>query len=332
MAENPLLSNLVAAWGGDESAIPEHEVEPFPDETRSPLVNDLIRLARRYVSGMSAPLDFVWGMQSTINNLRVCLFEHREMLPLLRLTPEQSQLAHEAEVALYSLLEALGEMVASFTMEDLPLVEIGIDLCKKSTATLEVWYDELAVLQRAEFGMVCAQCGHYAQPSATECPICRHELPGLEEEYDPEQDWAVSPGPYTALFEKLLESVEAAGQEPDGPARRASQLLDKLNMLKASVVTLTGLDPAILEHCPAVIERVEDLLHAIESTRVALLGIQAFPAQRDLGALDAAWYHLVDALPLLNSSGFEARHALIGLLDYLNSDAYQEDYEEAVDA
>ena len=329
MAEKEHLSNLVFAWGGDESAIPESEVEAFPDETRSPLLNELIRIARKYVAGVSGAQDFVWSMQKTMPALRMCLFHHKEMVHHLDLDEDQADLAQEADKALFRLLEALGEMVASFTKEDLPRVEDGIEYCKQSAEVLEAWHAELAILERREYGTVCNACGHYAQPLQSSCLFCHSDLVPPDEAYEPEKDWVVTPNPYFKLYQGLLATITQAAP-PEPWLVLVDHLAAGFSSLKKSVGAYS-LEDDVTELKPELTDQLFELLKAIDVSQVSLRVFQKFPVHQDLGAVDEAWYRLLNAVPVLHHHAFSCRHDLVEQLEYVSSEEFAELLEAKVE-
>ena len=326
MGEDAHLRNLVEAWGGDESALPEHEVEPFPDETRSPLLNDLIRLARYYITGRKGAPEFLWGMQKAMPALRLCLYDQKEMLPQLNLTPQQAALAKAADAALNCILEALAQMVASFTKEDLPRVEAGIELCKKSAVTLEEWHAELATLERREFGTVCDECGHFALPMQLECHACKNQLMPLDQPYPVELDWIVTPNPYSKIFEGLLATITQQAP-PDRWLALVQHIRDGFATLKRSIVQVS-LQDDLADLRPELAEQLFELLRAMDVSQLSLRVLQDFPVKSDLRAVDEAWFRLINEIPQLSRSAIDCRNALDELGEYLSSDEYLQQLEE----
>jgi hypothetical protein len=161
MADNPYLQSIVSAWGeeGQELDIPDIETEPFPDETLSPGMSTFIRTARRYVAGMADGHEFVDAIQETANDLARYMQLHQQLTPQLQLSFPQQMLAQLVQQALLSFSEGLSEMVASFSQEDLPKVEEGIERCKQSIIVLEAWWLEVAGLVDQEQPWVCPTTG-----------------------------------------------------------------------------------------------------------------------------------------------------------------------------
>ena len=89
MADNPLLHSLVEAWGGDETILPDHQADPFPDETNSFAISEFIRLARRYMAGVVTDHEFVDGIQIILLRLREAMETHRANYVLLALDGDQ---------------------------------------------------------------------------------------------------------------------------------------------------------------------------------------------------------------------------------------------------
>lgn len=314
MADNPLLSNLVAAWGGDESLIPDREEELFPDETQSSRFSEFIRDARNYLIAKTDAREFVELLAGMTRDLRECLESHDRDLAYLQLSPFQTDLARAARGAYFQFLEALSEMVASFTMSDLPRVESGIELCKKSAIVLERWAVELRILHRKEQGIVCGVCGNYCQPGFENCPFCNAELPSLSDPYKMEDDWVTVPDLINQVYQGML-AVQKGQVQPGWLELIDGLCLDAEDFCQLLQEWLDW-DDKIYDLQDDLEDEVTDLLEAGQTFLRSLKQIREFPQQKDPKLVDGAWYHLLDSIVILQFLGRECRRSLWGLQRY----------------
>jgi hypothetical protein len=318
MADNPMLSNLMAAWGGDDSYIPERDTDIFPDETQCSRFSDFIRDARSYLLAKTDAKNFVGSISKMTEDLKGCLFAHRENLGYLRMTPFQMELAEQAEQAYFQFLDSLSEMVASFTQQDLPRVERGIELCKRAAIVLERWALELRALHRQEHGVVCGDCGNFCQPGFVNCPFCEAELPSLTEIYEPEHDWVQVPAVYSAIYDGMLQVQK--GQVPIGWRQMVENLRLDVDDLYQLLLEWKDWPPRVFQLQDAVEGEIDHLIESCKTSLSSLIKIQQFPEHGDPRLVDEAWYQLLDSLVIFQLIGKECRRSLWGLLRFFQNE------------
>jgi hypothetical protein len=319
MADNPFLASLVAAWGGDENAIPDIETEPFPDETLSPGMSDFIRNARRYLAAMADDHDFVDSIQVTANRLRDYLVLHRELLGTLTLTFPQQALAHLSTQALITFSEGLSDMLSCFSRGELPNVESGIERCKQAIIVLEAWWIELSRVVRQQADRVCAHCGEVNAPELGTCGGCGAALPPLDDTFHPRQEYLWLPDFWIDLYKATramvagkLPAAEWAGQVED----LRVQILD----VQAQLHELTGWQDVGDE----LRTEYESVYRGLAELRGALEQMQRFPGAGKLPELEQGWFRLVCALRSLAEPCAALRQELLTVLEQLEAESPSE--------
>jgi len=319
MADNPYLSSLVEAWGGDDSAIPDIETDPFPDETLSPGMSEFIRIARRYVAGVVDDHGFVDSIQDIADRLSTYLTLHRQLLGSLPLNFPQQALGHLSTQALLAFSEGLSDMVACFSQGDLPRVEQGIERCKQAIIVLEAWWIELCRVVRYETSRVCSECGHVNAPEDLECQSCEQALLAVSDEFQPDQEYLSVASMWADLYRCTQQMV--AGTYP------VHEWSARLEAMRVEVVELQGRLrelPSWEEHeqwlpCDLV-EGYEGVFHGLQQLRQALEDLQMYPQDRDLSRLNQGWFRLMGALGLLGRPCGELRYELLTLLEDMEAD------------
>ena len=319
MADNPYLSSLVEAWGGDESAIPDIETDPFPDETLSPGMSEFIRVARRYVAGVVDDHGFVDSIQDIADRLSVYLSLHRQLLNSLPLTFPQQALGHLSTQALVTFSEGLSDMVACFSQGDLPRVDLGIDRCKQAIIILEAWWIELCRVVRHETSRVCLECGSVSPPSERECGHCQHPLDLVADEFQPDQEFIPVADSWVELYrttQSMLAGTLSSSEWSSG--------LEELRVEVVEIQSRLREIPAWEEHeqwlARDLVEGYEGVCHGLGILRASLEQMQRYPQERSVDALNQAWFHLTSALALLGRPCDDLRYELLTLLEDMEAD------------
>lgn len=316
MAENPYLASLVAAWGGDETVIPEIETEPFPDETLSPGMSEFIRSARRFLAAMDDEHDFVDAIQQMANRLAEYLTLHRELLPTVPLSFPQMALGHLATQALMTFSDGLAEMVACFSRNDVPAVERGIDRCKQAIIVLEAWWIELARVVRQHCSRVCALCGHVNPPEAAECCHCETVLPPLDDNFHPRHEYLWLPD----FWLELYRATRAMVAEKLSLGEWSSQV-EELRVQVLDVLTLLGPVSQWDRPSPELLDSYEATMHGLTQLREAVERMQQYTQDRELESLQQGWFQLVCALRTLAQPCSELREELIFQVEDLEAES-----------
>ena len=320
MADNPFLSSLVEAWGGDQSALPDIETDPFPDETLSPGMSEFIRVARRYVAGVVDDHGFVDSIQDIADRLAIYLSLHRQLLNSLPLTFPQQALGHLSTQALVAFSEGLSDMVACFSQGDLPRVDQGIDRCKQAIIILEAWWIELCRVVRHEITRVCPQCGGVTMPSEAECSLCSEPLVQVADEFLPDHEFISVAETWVTLYRNTQKMV--AGELPIG---EWSTRLEELRIEVVEIQSRLRDIPAWEEHeqwlTRDLVEAYEGVCAGLNQLREALEQMQRYPQERQLSALNQAWFTLMSALSLLGRPCDELRYELLTLLEEMEADS-----------
>jgi hypothetical protein len=319
MAENPFLSSLVEAWGGDNSVLPDIETEPFPDETLSPGMSEFVRIARRYTAGVVDDHGFVDSIQDVANRLQTYLSLHQQLLTSLPLNFPQLALGHLSTQALVAFSEGLSDMVSSFSLRDLPRVDQGIDRCKQAIIILEAWWIELCRVVRYESTRVCSHCGAVTPPGQSECSGCSRPLPDLPDEFQPDHEFHDVAEPWVQLYRDTQKLV--LGSLPLGDWSVT------VDALRSQVVEIQGR----LRDLPAweaelrwlpreLVESYEQVFGGLQALREALELMQSYTQERQLESLNRGWFLLVAALRSLARPCGDFRFELLSLLEDLEAD------------
>lgn len=319
MADNPFLSSLVEAWGGDNSVLPDIETEPFPDETLSPGMSEFVRIARRYTAGVVDDHGFVDSIQDVANRLQTYLSLHQQLLTSLPLNFPQLALGHLSTQALVAFSDGLSDMVASFSLRDLPRVDQGIDRCKQAIIILEAWWIELCRVVRYETTRVCSHCGAVTPPGQPECSACSQPLGELPDEFQSDQEFHHVAEPWVQLYRDTQKLV--LGSMPLGDWSVS------LDALRSQVVEIQGR----LRDLPAweaeerwlpreLVEGYEQVFGGLQALREALELMQSYTQDPQLDSLNRGWFLLVAALRSLARACGDFRFELLTLLEDLEAD------------
>jgi len=320
MEENPFLSSLVTAWGGDEAVLPEFETDPFPDETLSPGMSEFIRMARRYLAGVVDDHGFVDSIQDVADRLGEYLQLHRQLLNTLPLSFPQMALGNLSTQALLSFSDGLSDMVSSFTQNDLPRVEKGIDRCKQAIIVLEAWWIEICSVVRHEITRVCPECGHISPPSESLCQRCSATLTQQNEEFQPHHEYC----DVSQFWRDFYRNTQAmvSGQLP------ASQWSASLEEMRSQLIEIQSR----LRDIPAWEEERQwlpgELVDAYDGTckglarlREGLEKMQLYTQDRQIDHLNLGWFYVMDGLDLLVHPCADLRYELLTLLEDLEAEA-----------
>lgn len=320
MEDNPFLSSLVTAWGGDEAVLPEFETDPFPDETLSPGMSEFIRTARRYLAGVVDDHGFVDSIQDMADRLGEYLQLHRQLLNSLPLSFPQMALGNLTTQALISFSDGLADMVSSFTQNDLPRVEKGIDRCKQAIIVIEAWWIEICGVVRHEITRVCPDCGSVHPPSEFQCQSCSAVLIRQNEEFQPQHEYRE----VAQFWRDFYRSTQAmvAGQLP------LTQWSVPLSEMRSQLIEIQ----ARLRDIPAWEEERQwlpsELVEAYDGTcsglarlREGLEKMLLYTQEPRLEHLNRGWFLVMDALDLLATPCADLRYELLTLLEDLEAEA-----------
>lgn len=320
MADNPYLSSLVEAWGGDESAIPDIETDPFPDETLSPGMSEFIRVARRYVAGVVDDHGFVDSIQEIADRLAVYLSLHRQLVYSLPLTFPQQALGHLATQALITFSDGLADMVACFSQGDLPRVDQGIDRCKQAIIILEAWWIELCRVVRHETSRVCSECGLVNPPGESHCSNCQAPFTMVADEFQPDHEFIAVADSWVTLYKNTQKML--AGSLP------SLEWATQIENLRAEVVEIQRRlrdIPAWEEGeqwlAPDLVDSYDDVFAGLHQLRLALEQMQRYPQEKRVESLNQAWFKLMSALSELGQPCGDMRYELLTLLDDMEADS-----------
>lgn len=320
MADNPFLSSLVEAWGGNESVIPDIETDPFPDETLSPGMSEFIRVARRYVAGVVDDHGFVDSIQDIADRLATYLSLHRQLLNSLPLTFPQQALGHLSTQALVAFSEGLSDMVACFSQGDLPRVDLGIDRCKQAIIILEAWWIELCRVVRHEITRVCPECGAVSPPTEAECCACEEPLIQVADEFLPDHEYLSVADPWVELYRKTQKMLAGELSSGDWSTR-----LEELRIEVVEIQSRLRDIPAWEEHetwlTRDLVEAYEGVCAGLNRLRESLEQMQRYPQDRQLLDLNRAWYSLMSALSMLGRPCDDLRYELLTLLEEMEADS-----------
>ncbi|MFN8613379.1 MAG: hypothetical protein U0931_37925 [Vulcanimicrobiota bacterium] len=319
MADNPFLSSLVEAWGGDDSVLPDIETEPFPDETLSPGMSEFIRVARRYTAGVVDDHGFVDSIQDVANRLQTYLSLHQRLLISLPLSFPQLALGHLSTQALVAFSDGLSDMVSSFSQRDLPRVDQGIERCKQAIIILEAWWIELCRVVRYETTRVCNHCGAVTPPGQPECLGCSQPLGELPDEFQSDQEFHAVAEPWVQLYRDTQKLVAGAFPLGDWSV--------KVDHLRSQVVEIQGR----LRDLPAweaqeqwlpreLVESYEQVFGGLQALREALELLQSYTQDRQLASLNRGWFLVISALRCLARPCVDFRFELLSVLEDLEAD------------
>ena len=323
MADNPFLTSLVEAWGGNDSVLPDIETEPFPDETLSSGMSEFIRIARRYVVGVVDDHGFVDSIQDIANRLQVYLTLHQQLLTSLPLSFPQLALGHLSTQALIAFSEGLADMVACFSLGDLPRVDQGIDRCKQAIIILEAWWIELCRVVRHETTRVCHQCGAVTPPGQAECSGCGEPLGQVSDEFQCDHEFHPVAETWVQLYRDTRQMVAGSLGMGDWSVR--------VDQLRTQVVEIQGRlrDVPTWEEeeqwlSPDLVNAYEQVYGGLQSLRQALELLQNYTQDRQIGDLNRGWFLLLSALRSLALPCGDLRYELLTLLEDLEAD---QDYQ-----
>lgn len=319
MADNPFLSSLVEAWGGDDSVLPDIETEPFPDETLSPGMSEFIRVARRYTAGVVDDHGFVDSIQDVADRLQVYLGLHQRLLNSLPLSFPQLALGHLSTQALVAFSDGLSEMVSSFSQRDLPRVDQGIDRCKQAIIILEAWWIELCRVVRHETTRVCNHCGAVTPPGQPECGECGQPLGDLADEFQSDQEFHPVAAPWIQLYQDTRALV--AGRFPAGDwSVRVDNLRSQVMEIQGRLRDLPAWESEEQWLPRPLVDSYEQLFGGLQALREALELMQSYTQDRQVSLLNRGWFLLVAALRSLAEPCGEFRFELLTLLEDLEAD------------
>ncbi|MBX3169023.1 MAG: hypothetical protein KF760_16565 [Candidatus Eremiobacteraeota bacterium] len=319
MADNPYLSSLVEAWGGDDSALPDIETDPFPDETLSPGMSEFIRIARRYTAGVVDDHGFVDSIQDVANRLQVYLALHQQLLHSLPLTFPQAALGSLSTQALLSFSEGLSEMVSCFSQGDLPRVGQGIERCKQAIIILEAWWIELCRVVRHETSRVCNQCGAVTPPGQAECSGCQAPLGEVSDEFQVDQEFYEVAEPWLQLYRDTRKLV--AGEMPLGDwSVRIDQLRSQVVEIQGRLRDIPRWEEQEQWLPRELVEAYEQVFGGLQNLRQALEMLQSYTQNRQVSALNQGWFLLVAGLRMLARPCEDFRYELLTLLEDLEAD------------
>ncbi len=323
MADNPYLSSLVEAWGGDDSALPDIETDPFPDETLSPGMSQFIRICRRYTAGVVDDHGFVDSIQDVANRLQVYLSLHQQLLHSLPLSFPQAALGALSTQALLSFSEGLSEMISCFSQGDLPQVGQGIERCKQAIIILEAWWIELCRVVRYETSRVCNHCGAVTPPGQPECSGCQAPLGQVSDEFQVDQEFFDVAEPWVQLYRDTRALV--AGSKPLG------DWSVHIDQLRSQVVEIQGRlrdIPRWEEHNQwlprELVASYEQVFGGLQNLRQALEMLQSYTQDPQVSALNQGWFLLTAGLRSLARPCAHFRYELLTLLEDLEAD---QDYQ-----
>jgi len=301
MADSTFLDNIVAAWGGSEADIPDRERDPFPDETRSPHINNLIRTARQYLVGLIRRTELLNEIQLAVDRLKKALNEHRAFYDQYELTEEVREIADRADSAYIDFSFGLSSMVDSLPLEDLSLVEKGIETCKTAALTLEQCNDRFLELQKLEMRVNCPSCEHPNEPHYRQCVKCNAPLPASPEDED-SGDMVMVPEDYMHLYE-ACDKV-AAGEIPLAAWQaHIDRFVEGFEQTRNFVGDQFRLNADQLDGVPGLKDEAEALLESLEEAEAALCTMQEFADDGDPEHLNQGWFDLLKATQKIQRDG-----------------------------
>lgn len=299
MAEGGFLDNIVSAWGDEEVV----EEDLYPDETRSPNVNILIRSARKYLDDKLSKEEFLDEVDSTLERLEQALTEHRTLYENPSLTDEIRSLADAADDAYEEFRAGLVEMASG----DRGAVEQGIETCKKAAQALEDTNDRFVDIQQREQMIECLMCGYQNEPNFEECIKCGAVLPrtmqrAAADYEDTSSDMVMVPEEYIHLYE-ACDRV-AADEIPLADWQvHVDAFCERFKQAARQIKDHTRFNQQQLKQVPGLLDDADRVVESLEEALEALDRMQRFADDRDPEHLNQGWMDLLAATQRVQHHG-----------------------------
>ncbi|MBI3929566.1 MAG: hypothetical protein HY319_28755 [Armatimonadetes bacterium] len=310
MAEGGFLDNIMSAWGGDDVDEEDH----YPDETRSPNVNILLRTARKYLDGKVSAQDYESEVRGTLERLEAALQQHRAFYESPELSDEIRGVADQADDAYEDFKGGLARMLESLARDDPEPVQEGIEICKRAASGLEAANDRFVEIQKRSELIECLMCGHANASNSRECVKCGAVLPkamqrAAADVEETSSDMVMVPEEYMHLYEACdrVAANEIPIEQWQVHIDRFYQGFSQTGTFVRDQMTIHN---AYVSKIPGLLDEAGALIDALGEAESALNEMQLFSADRDAEHLNQGWMDLLKATQKIQHTGMQFYQSL----------------------